>query len=115
MIDNQNYPMEQILHRFVEEIQGRVTQIDGKNTYIEFEIDGKPIKERIIRTWKLKRIHADHKGALIGLGIDKNNKIKLRNLEKEGTPTWRDKYPDKDLEKFDLMKKAALPQKFSKL
>lgn len=100
-----------------EELYGYVKKIAEGKAYIVFETPGEPL-ERVVRLSKLEAIHADHQGALIRLVVKErgaSTNIKFENLEEKGIATWRDKIKDEDLEKYDLLKKSALPQKPSKL
>jgi hypothetical protein len=104
-----------VTHR--EELDGYVKKIVEDKAYVVFETAGGPL-ERAVKLSKLEAIHADHQGALIRLVVKErgaSTNIKFENLEEKGIATWRDKIKDEDLEKYDLLKKFALPRKPSKL
>lgn len=111
-------PREDLLvatHR--EELDGYVKKIVEDKAYIVFETPG-ALLERAVKLSKLEAIHADCQGALIRLVVEERGasmNIKFENLEEKGIATWRDKIKDEDLEKYDLLKKSALPRKPSKL
>jgi len=100
-----------------EKLDGRIDRIVDDMAIIIFDTpEGK--LERMIEVSKLEAIQADHQGALIRLSVIKENdylKITLENREKSGEETWRDKITEKSLEKFDLLKKFAIPPKSSEL
>lgn len=99
-----------------EELYGYVKKIVEDKAYLVFETPAGPL-ERAVRLSRLKDIHADHQGALIKLVVEERGAsmtTKFENLEEKAIATWRDKIKDEDLEKYDLLKKFALPQKPSK-
>jgi hypothetical protein len=99
-----------------EELDGYVKKIIENKAYIVFDTPGGPL-ERAVKLSRLTAINADHQGALIRLVVEERGasmNIKFENLWEKAISTWRDKIKDEDLEKYDLLKKFALPQKPSK-
>ncbi len=104
-----------VTHR--EELDGYVKKIVEGKAYIVFKTPGEPL-ERVVKLSRLTPINADRQGALIRLVVvvkGASMNLKFENLEEKAIATWRDKIKDEDLEKYDLLKKFALPQKPSKL
>ena len=100
-----------------EEIDGYVKKIIEDKAYVVFETQGGTL-ERVVKLLKLKTIHADRQGALIRLVVEERGasmNVKFENLEEKEIATWRDKIKDEDLEKYDLLRKFAIPPKPSKL
>lgn len=99
-----------------EELDGYVKKIIEDKAYLVFETPGGPL-ERAVKSSKLQAINADRQGALIRLVVEEKGasmNVKFENLETKGIATWRDKIKDEDLEKYDLLRKFALPRKPSK-
>jgi hypothetical protein len=114
-------PVQSMQELFVvthhEELYGYVKKIIEDKAYVVFETGGVPL-ERAVKLSRLTAINADRQGSLIRLVVEERGAsmiTKFENLEEKGITTWRDKIKDEDLEKYDLLKKFALPRKSSNL